>query len=446
MPNDKDKERKEQDKIPTSKVARASRVFRTSMKVGANYIKHSAQNALGGDSNEEALNEKNAEELFKLMSQLKGSALKIAQMMSMDNGILPRAYAEKFALAQNSAMALSGPLVMNTFQKYMGKSPNELFDSFNVKAIYAASIGQVHEASKDGKKLAVKLQYPGVAESIHSDINLVKPLFLRFIGVKEKDVKHYFEEFEERLNEECDYVNELNNAVQMTEWARDIQNLIIPHYYKELSAKKILTMEWIDAQPLQKFIDTETDQQKKNQIAQALLDFLHTSIHQHRMFHADPHPGNFLVTKDNQLVVLDFGCVKKIPEDFYNHYFALVKDDVVNDEKKLRECLVALDMLRESDDPHLDKLFFETSLDIIRNFSTPMKSPTFYFGDQDFYDQLQSQGEELFSNKEFRKPSAMRGSKHAIYLHRAFFGLYSILYKLNATVNIDQSFVDRIKI
>ena len=434
----------EQDKIPTSKVERASRVFRTSMKVGANYIKHNAQKAVGSQVDENSLNEKNAEELFKLMSQLKGSALKIAQMMSMDNGLLPKAFADKFALAQNSAMALSGPLVMNTFKKYIGKAPNEVFDKFNVNAVYAASIGQVHEAWKDGHKLAVKLQYPGVADSIHSDINLVKPLVLRFIGVKEKDVKQYFEEFEERLNEECDYEMELKNGTEIAAATQHIPNLIIPKYYKELSAKKILTMEWIEAKPLQYFLDNETNQDKKNQIGQALLDFLHSSIHEHQRFHADPHPGNFLVTADNKLVVLDFGCVKTIPQDFYNFYFSLVRDDVFNDPQKLRQCLVGLDMLRESDTKETENLFIDTAVRAIQNMSLPMKSETFYFGDRDFYNQLQTHGEEIMSNKEFRKPSAMRGSRHAIYLHRAFFGLYSILFKLNATVNIDRRFIDKV--
>ena len=434
----------EQDKIPTSKVERASRVFRTSMKVGANYIKHNAQKAVGSQVDENSLNEKNAEELFKLMSQLKGSALKIAQMMSMDNGLLPKAFADKFALAQNSAMALSGPLVMNTFKKYIGKAPNDVFDKFNVNAVYAASIGQVHEAWKDGHKLAVKLQYPGVADSIHSDINLVKPLVLRFIGVKEKDVKQYFEEFEERLNEECDYEMELKNGTEIAAATQHIPNLIIPKYYKELSAKKILTMEWIEAKPLQHFLDNETNQDKKNQIGQALLDFLHSSIHEHQRFHADPHPGNFLVTADNKLVVLDFGCVKTIPQDFYNFYFSLVRDDVFNDPQKLRQCLVGLDMLRESDTKETENLFIDTAVRAIQNMSLPMKSETFYFGDRDFYNQLQTHGEEIMSNKEFRKPSAMRGSRHAIYLHRAFFGLYSILFKLNATVNIDRRFIDKV--
>lgn len=434
----------EQDKIPTSKVARASSVFRTSMKVGANYIKHNAQKIVSKETDDKALNEKNAEELFKLMSQLKGSALKIAQLMSMDNGLLPKAYAEKFALAQNAAMALSGPLVMNTFRKYMGKAPNELFDSFDIKAVYAASIGQVHIAYKDGKKLAVKLQYPGVADSIHSDINLVKPLFLRFIGVKEKEVQQYFEEFEERLNEECDYELELKNGMEMAEACSPIPNLMIPKYYKELSSKKILTMEWIEAKPLQYFIDHETDQAKRNQIGQALLDFLHTSIHEHKRFHADPHPGNFLVTDDGKLVVLDFGCVKTLPVDFYNYYFSLVREDVFQDEVKLRKCLNGLDMLRSADSKETDQLFFETAVKAIQNMSKPMKSDVFYFGDKQFYEQLQSQGEEIMSNKAFRKPSAMRGSRHAIYLHRAFFGLYSILYKLNATVNIDRKFIHNV--
>lgn len=412
--------------------------------MGANYIRHTAQKAVGSETDPRELDEKNAEELFKLMSQLKGSALKIAQLISMDNGLLPKAYAAKFALAQNSAMALSGPLVVNTFQKYIGRTPDLLYDSFNAKAVYAASIGQVHEAWKDGKKLAVKLQYPGVAESIHSDINLVKPIFLRFIGVKEKDVQPYFEEFEERLTEECDYERELQNAAEIAEWTRSVSNLIIPKYYKSLSAKKILTMEWEEGMPLQQFIDTETDQQKKDRIAQALLDFLHVSIHEHRRFHADPHPGNFLVTKDGKLVVLDFGCVKTLPDDFYTHYFALVKDEVSSDPVLLRKCLEVLDMLRPGDSKEVEALFYETSLKAIENLSRPMKSDRFYFGDRTFYEELQAQGEEIFDNKEFRKPSAMRGSRHAIYLHRAFFGLYSILFKLNATVDIDRRFADKI--
>ena len=360
------------------------------------------------------------------------------------SNVLPKAYAEKFALAQNSAMALSEPLVVNTFIKYIKKTPEEIYDKFNRKAVHAASIGQVHEAWKNNEKLAVKLQYPGVADSIHSDIGLIKPLVLRVLNVKEKDIQPYFEEFEERLNDECDYELELKNGIQIAEDNKDIQNVIIPKYYPELSAKKILTMQWMEANSLQYFIDNETNQEKKNKVGQALLDFIHNSIHVHHRFHADPHPGNFLVTDDAQLIVLDFGCVKTIPPDFYNYYFSLVREDVFNDENKLRTCLKGLDMIRDTDDDATAKLFYENSIRAIQNISKPMKSDTFYFRDQHFYDELQAHGDEIIANKNFRNPAAMRGSKHAIYLHRTFYGLYSILFKLNATVNINRNFLSTV--
>lgn len=435
----------EQNKIPTSKVARASQVFRTSMKVGANYIKHSAQKAINKDVSEDVLNDKNAEELFKLMSQLKGSALKIAQLVSMDNGLLPKQFAEKFAKAQNSAMALSTPLVINTFKKYVGKHPNELFDSFNLNAVHAASIGQVHEATKDGKKLALKLQYPGVADSIHSDLNMVKPIFLRFIGVKENAVKHYFDEFEERLVEECDYDLELKNAIEISEFTKHIPNLIIPKYYKNLSGKKILTMDWIDGISLSTYIETEKNQDKKNQLAQTLIDFLFCQIHEHQCFHADPHPGNFLVTKNNELVVLDFGCVKRIPKDFYTNYFLLSKKEVRNDKSKFIDVLKNLDILRDGDSEVEYKLFYETALNAVELISYPTQFESFYYGDKDYNHKLQTQGEAIFNNKEFRKPNSIRGSKHAIYLHRAFFGVFSILHRLDATVKMDNSFMEKLK-
>jgi predicted unusual protein kinase regulating ubiquinone biosynthesis (AarF/ABC1/UbiB family) len=408
--------------------------------VGGNYIKYAAKSVVT-ETHREDLDRKNAEEVFNLLSQLKGSALKIAQMMSMDTGLLPKEYVEKFAQAQNSAMALSGPLVLNTFQKYIGKSPYELFDTFNPRAVYAASIGQVHEAWKDGKKLAVKMQYPGVADAIHSDINLVKPLAARLIGVPTKALDYYAEEFEARLIEECDYELELQNGVTTAEACKDLHDIVIPKYYRELSAKKILTMEWIDAQPLLQFMEEETDQLRKNKIGQALVNFVFHQVHTLKRFHADPHPGNFMVTDDLKLVVLDFGCMKSIPDSFYRDYFSLAKPEVQEDDAKLRDILKKLDILRDEDSMEEARLFYDTARVAIDVITRPMKSEEFHFGDDEFTKHLNEKGQEIAANKDFRRPSALRGNKDAIYLHRTFFGMYSILYKLNATVKIDKSFL-----
>ena len=151
---------KEQEAIPVSKVQRAAKFISTGAKVGGNYVKHYAKKMVNPAMDKEELHLTNATDIYNSLSELKGSALKVAQMMSMDKNLLPRAYQDKFTMAQYSAPPLSYPLVVKTFQKYFGKSPEGVFDTFTRSAVNAASIGQVHQATKNGKTFAVKIQYP----------------------------------------------------------------------------------------------------------------------------------------------------------------------------------------------------------------------------------------------------------------------------------------------
>ena len=158
------------DRIPTSKLQRASKLVSTGAKVGVNYIKYYGEKISKSEEvAKQNLNKNNAEDIYDTLKQLKGSALKVAQMLSMEKNLLPRAYVEKFSLAQFSVPPLSSPLVTKTFKKYLGKEPEAVFDEFDSNSVNAASIGQVHRAKKNGKALAVKIQYPGVADSIKSD-------------------------------------------------------------------------------------------------------------------------------------------------------------------------------------------------------------------------------------------------------------------------------------
>lgn len=434
----------EQNKIPSGKVQRAGKFIKTSVIVGANYASHYMKKAVNIEVNTEDLDKKNAESIFNALSQLKGSALKIAQMLSMDTGILPKAYAEKFAAAQNNALSLSSPMVLNTFIKNMGKKPSEIYDSFNTSASFAASIGQVHEANLNGEKLAVKIQYPGVAESIKSDINLVKPLILKLVGISNEVVMPYVDEIEARLIEETDYNLELQNGLDMMEVAKNFDNIITPKYYKDLSNNRILTMSWLEGISLTTFIEEEKNKEKRTKIGQALLDFVHYQIHTKKKFHADLHPGNFLITADGKLGVLDFGCMKSLPLDFYTNYFSLIKPEVLDDDVKLRKVLEKLDMLRPLDTPEEDALFFEIAKKSIAIVSKPMMVEEFYFGDKQFAADLFQYGESLAGNKSLRNDSSIRGSKHGIYLHRTFMGLFSILLKLDVTLKIDRNFISKL--
>src|SRR5574343_1371892 len=150
------------DKIPTGKIERAGSLIKTGAKVGVNYLKYYG-NKIAKDEEKarKILHEENASDIYDSLKELKGSALKVAQMLSMDKNIMPQQYVEKFSLSQFSVPPLSGALVKKTFRKYFGKNPEDIFDEFSAESVNAASIGQVHKAKKDDKTLAVKIQYPG---------------------------------------------------------------------------------------------------------------------------------------------------------------------------------------------------------------------------------------------------------------------------------------------
>ncbi|MGB6267918.1 MAG: AarF/UbiB family protein, partial [Olleya sp.] len=239
------------DKIPTSKIARATKMVTTGAKVGVNYIKYYGDKITKTEAEARArLNENNAEDIYDGLKQLKGSALKVAQMLSMEKSVLPQAYVEKFSLAQFSVPPLSAPLVSKTFKQYFGKLPSQIYDSFNLNSVNAASIGQVHLAEKDGKKLAVKIQYPGVAESIASDLAMVKPIAMSMFNIKGKGSDKYFKEVENKLVEETDYILEVKQSKEIVNACSHIPNLKFPKYYEELSNERIITMDYMAGEHL----------------------------------------------------------------------------------------------------------------------------------------------------------------------------------------------------
>ncbi|MBT8220321.1 MAG: AarF/ABC1/UbiB kinase family protein, partial [Bacteroidia bacterium] len=261
---------KEQTKIPVSKVRRASKFVSTGVKVGGNYLKHYAKKAINQKVSQVDLDEENANDIFNALSELKGSALKAAQMLSMDQGILPKAYADKFQMAQNSAPPLSYPLVVRTFQKNLGLKPLQIFDTFSRSAVNAASIGQVHQATKNGKTLAVKVQYPGVADSVSNDLRIAKPPAARIMNVRIKDLEPYMEEVESKLIEETDYELELKRSMEITKLCGGLNNVVFPEYYPKYSSSRVLTMDWINGTHFNDWLASEPDQASRNRIGQAL--------------------------------------------------------------------------------------------------------------------------------------------------------------------------------
>jgi predicted unusual protein kinase regulating ubiquinone biosynthesis (AarF/ABC1/UbiB family) len=424
----------EQSSIPTSKVARATKFLKAGVKVGGNYIKHYSKQLVTGEANKEDLHTANAKDVYETLSELKGSALKVAQMMSMDKSILPRAYTEKFAMSQYSAPPLSGPLVVKTFKSTFGKTPQELFDTFEMAASNAASIGQVHKASAKGNKYAVKIQYPGVADSISSDLKMARPLAMSLLKLSANDVDRYFEEVEERLLEEADYTLELKRSVAITEACAHIDGLVFPKYYPELSSQRILTMDWLKGLHLKEFLETNPSQKVRDRIGQLLWDFYHFQIHDLRQVHADPHPGNFLMNADGSLGIIDFGCIKVIPEDFYDNYFKLINKDTLADTKETWRIFKELEFIVDEDSPEMQTFFYDIFEKMILLLGRPFHSHNFDFSDQTYVDEIYTFLEELTKMEEIRSSKAARGSRHNLYINRTYFGLYTILGDLKANI------------
>lgn len=421
------------NKIPTSKIERATKLVTTGVKVGVNYVKYYGNKIT--QSEEEArskLNEENATDIYNGLKELKGSALKVAQMLSMEKNLLPNAYVEKFSLSQFSVPPLSGPLVVKTFKKYFKKLPTDVFDTFTKESVNAASIGQVHKATVNNKNLAVKIQYPGIADSISSDLVMVKPMAMKMFNIQGEGSDEYFKEVEEKLLEETNYNLELAQSNEIANACKHIPNLRFPKYYKEYSSERILTMDWMDGVHLSEFTEVNTNPEMANKLGQALWDFYMYQMHVLKKVHADPHPGNFLVSKEGELIVIDFGCMKKVPESFYIPYFELAKKENIENPSFFESKLYELEILRK-DDTEEEIVFFKALFyEMLSLFTQPFQQENFDFSDDTFFGRIADLGQKYAKSTELRKMNGNRGSKHFIYINRTFFGLYNLMHDLKA--------------
>lgn len=421
------------DKIPTSKIKRASKLIGTGAKVGVNYLKYYGDKLINNEEDAKGrLDEANATDIYDTLKNLKGSALKVAQMLSMEKSIMPEAYTDKFSLSQFSVPPLSPPLVLKTFHKYFGKSPKEIYDKFNSSSKHAASIGQVHEAEKDGKKLAVKIQYPGVSDSISSDLAMIKPIAIRMFNIKAKDSEKYFQEVESKLLEETDYKREVEQSIEAAENCKNIPNILFPTYYPDMSSDRIITMDWMEGEHLSEFVKNNKDDALANKIGQTLWDYFMFQMHHLNTVNADPHPGNFLVSKKGELIAIDFGCVKQIPKDFYEPYSQLFKQENLDNPEKFKDILMKLDVLKENDSEEEGSFFENMFHQLLSLFMIPFNQETFDFSDEDFFGKIAEMGESYTKKSELRKYNANRGATHFIYVNRTNFGFYNLMHMLKA--------------
>lgn len=420
--------------FPSSKFDRGKIFAKTGLKVGTNYAKHYIKSLNGSNATEKSvLHKETAEQVFTELTKLRGTALKIGQALSVDQGFLPDEFAEVMTQAQYKVPPINRSLVRSIIKQELGQYPEIIFKSFNNDAIAAASIGQVHRATlKDGRKVAVKIQYPGVRDTIASDLSLAKSLFKRLIS-NSGELDEYFEEIRSTLLLETDYIHE-GKSIDRFHKRFTNERVITPEWVPECSTGRILTMTYIDGVHLGDFLESNPTQEERNRYGQLLWDFFHDQVKDHEEIHADTHPGNFFLTNDNRLGVIDFGCVKAFPEDFFQDYLRLLPTHLKKDEPEIKKLYTRLGVLR--DDPETspaDMQYYQFCLNYGFAFSMPYKEDSFDFGDPDYKELIRGHTKNAPVGNE------PRGNKYFIYSTRAHLGLYHFLMKIKAEINTKKS-------
>jgi len=264
--------------------------------------------------------QRTAEQLFKVLGELKGGAMKVGQLLSIFEAGLPEEIAAPFRASLTKLQEAAPPMPAATMHKVLaeglGEDWRELFEEFDDRPAAAASIGQVHKAVwHDGRTVAVKAQYPGAGKALMSDFNqiarlsrLMTPLFP---GV---EVKPLIADLKKRLEKELDYVDEARAQTAFHEAFDDDPDFLIPAVVAQ--SGNVLVTEWIDGTPLSKVI-AEADQDERDRVGMLLLRFMHSGPRRAGMIHIDPHPGNFRVLDDGRLGILDFGGAAHVAPELH---------------------------------------------------------------------------------------------------------------------------------
>lgn len=420
--------------FPSSKLERGTIIAKTGIKVGTNYAQRYLKNKITGKKEDSgSFHAENAKEVFKEFTKLRGTALKIAQGMSMDQGFLPEEFAEVMSQAQYSVPPINKALVRSIIKKELRAYPEQLFAKFESDAFAAASIGQVHRATlKDGRKVAIKIQYPNVRETIGSDLAMGKTIAKRFIK-KGSNIDPYFDEIKSTLLLETDYEHEGQQIDLFHERFAGL-DIEIPEWIQEFSSSKVLCMTFLEGKHLGDFLKDNPTQDQRNHFGQLLWEFFHKQIRGNDYIHADTHPGNFLFTNEGKLGVIDFGCVKKFPTEFFAHYLQLLPTHLRNNELEIRTLFEKLEVLKpDFFDGDIEQEYFEFAKNYGMLFARPYKEEVFDFGDPEYNKMIRH------FTKEAPLSNEPRGNKHFIYTTKVHLGLYNILIKMKAQIDTSNS-------
>jgi predicted unusual protein kinase regulating ubiquinone biosynthesis (AarF/ABC1/UbiB family) len=321
--------------------------------VGGSYLWQALKRPFQSSSQQEATllatHIRNARRLVERSTELRGAFMKMAQLLSMRHDLFPAEALEVLAAVQSSVPPMSWARVRRVLASELGAPPEERFGSIEHEAFAAASLGQVHRATlRGGKPVVVKVQYPGVADTVHQDLKNIRALVRVFDSIardvmrQDVDSSEVVRELEERLAEELDYEHEATNLERFGKLLAPDHEVMVPRVFRRLSAKRVITMDRLDGYPLQDIMAPGVDQELKDWVAIKLFHLLWRQMFTFGVLHADPHPGNYLVTHHPKIGLLDFGSVRVFEPAIRLGYLRTARGLLAGDDAAVGDAVTAL--------------------------------------------------------------------------------------------------------
>lgn len=430
---------KNKDSISVGKLARSKKVALVVTKVGAKKIAQVTKSPfLNKESKEKALtkfNEESSKLIFEALVSLRGSALKMAQMLSVEIDLLPEAYQRELAKSCYRVPPLNRALARKMFIAGLGKPPEDFFADFNYDAFAAASLGQVHHATlHDGQSVAVKLQYPGIKQTMQSDLGLLKGILT--VHPQKQQLIKMLGEIENRLLEETDYLLEATNTKKFKGYLNGFSSrLNIPEVYTKYCSSVILTTSMLSGSHLDEWLDKNPAQMLRDKAAQTIFDASTYLFYEINAFHADSNPGNYLFENDGKVGILDFGCVKEFSKEFverYNHLMRLLTAGNANKDDIIKAYWGLGTFTKSNGANEIDAFYEKTLIPYNEWVALPYLTDSFDFSKNKGYIE---RGRDLLGEfLQFRNKTDGVNTNF-IFHGRTWFGLYRIFEKLGAKVN-----------